>query len=565
MNFYETKNGFSFAEGEVSFDFTAGTKPKKDGDWYTFYVCGAVPVPKIKKGDRLLLPVDEGVAVTAEKEYESGEFDCNCIKGEFCGREGTMSMVIVERENKFLLISLENGLNSSYRAERKNGLYGLEIQCSEKKRIFYGVYSSLTEACKSYRSTKKDVFLPLSEKIRRNPEIKKLAEGGIFWVWSDNYDSVMYADTDTDLSPSVGEDLPKVAEELYKAGVDNAMFGIFFDEDSHISEELYKKFGYISTQYDNYNDVLNPELLDIIPKNRVKNCGYTHRRMKDYPDGVTVNSDNTLKEAWALKGFDGKMHSQNQCCPLVASKRVKEEIPLILKEFPFYNGRFIDVYGGSLSECHHKTHPLTLSECLNVKKETFSFLSEEMKLVTGTEDGFEDILNGIAYSEGLHSPVYFRNLDSGRNHAHIYTEKQEKHIEKQMLNPVCRVPLWQLVYHECMLAFPYWGDSTEMSPKQIKRKILFACLYGCPPLYSFSVGDFEKIKEVIVISYKKICEINRKTAVLPMTDFQMLTPDRLVQKSVFGDKYEIVANFSDVDYVYKNTIVKSEDLYFGEI
>ncbi len=564
MNLYKDKNGFCLDSDNVCFDFVGDLFPKERDSVFKLDVTRSVPVPVIKPGDRLLLPVDEGIAITAEKKYAPGEFDCNCIRGSFCNRNGTMSMIIIQRENKYLLIGLDNGINSEYKAERKNGLYTLEITCHKECGVTYGIYDSLVDACKSYRNIKKDEFITLREKIRRNPEAQKLIGGGIFWVWNNNYDEVMYSDKDTDISPAVGKDLLSVADELHKSGVDNAMFGLFFNEDSPLSEELYKRYGYISTQYDNYNDVLNPEMLKIVPNNRVKNCDYTFRRMKDYSDGVQVQKDGRLSPAWELRGFDGKMYSQNTLCPLIASGRMKEEIPEVLKEFPFYKGRFIDVYGGGLSECYSKDHPLSREECLNVKNEAFKAVGD-MGLIVGTEDGFEDIINNLVYTEGLHSPVHFRNPNSGRNHAHIYNKEQTEHILKNMLNPECRVPLWHLVYHENMLAFPYWGDSTEMSPEFLKKKILFACLYGCPPLYSFFVKDFEKLKDSIVSSYKTINAIHKKVAELPMTDFQVLRDDYKVQRSVFGDKYEVIVNFSEESYTYKNKLILPDDLLFEEI
>lgn len=564
MNLLKYESGFSLVSDTVCFDFSDNRFPKEDNTSYKLDIIGNVPVPDIKAGDRLLLPVDEGIALRAEKEYAPGEFDCNCIKGEFCSREGTMSMVIIERKGKYLLISLESGINSEYKAERKNGLYTLEIICHKPCGITYKIFDSLTEACKCYRDMKSSKLVTLREKIRKTPEIEKLIGGGIFWVWNNNYDEVMYSDKNENISPEVGKDLLSVADELYKNNVENALFGLFFNNDSPLSEVLYKNYGYLSTQYDNYNDVLNPELLCIIPDNRVKNCDYTSRRLKDYPDGVQVLKDGSLAPAWKLKGFDGKMHSQNTLCPLIASKRMKEEIPEILKAFPFYKGRFIDVYGGSLSCCYSREHPITREQCLDVKNDAFKSVGD-MGLIAGTEDGFEDIINNLVYTEGLHSPVHFRNLDSGRNHAHIYNEKQTEHIAKNMLNPECRVPLWHLVYHEYMLAFPYWGDSTEMSPKFIKKKILFACLYGCPPLYSFFIKDFGQLKDSIIYSYKKITDIHKKVALLPMTDFKILTDDYQIQKSVFGEKYEIVVNFSDKDYVYNNTVIAPEDLLLEEI
>lgn len=564
MNLLKDKNGFSLTSDSVRFDFISDVLPKEHGTLYKSEVCGSVPVPVIKSGDRLLLPIDEGIAITADKEYESGEYDIECIEGSFCSRQGTMSMIIIERERKYLLIALDNGINSKYKAEKQNGLYTLQIVCSKKCCVTYAIFDSLVNACKCYRDMKKGEFIALSEKIKKNPELKKLANGAIFWVWNNNYDEVMYSCEDTDVSPAVGNDLLSVAQELYESGVDNAMFGLFFNEDSPLSERLYKDYGYICTQYDNYNDVLNPELLSIIPNNRAKNCDYTFRRMKDYPDGVQAEKDGRLTRAWELKGFDGKMYNQNALCPLIANKRMKEEIPEILKEFPFYKGRFIDVYGGGLSCCYDKRHRLGLEECLEVKNDAFKALGD-MGLIAGTEDGFEDIINNLAYTEGLHSPVYFRNLDSGRNHAHIYNKEQTEHIAKHMINPECRVPLWQLVYHECMLAFPYWGDSTEMSPEFISKKILFACLYGCPPLYSFFVKDFGKLKDAIISSYKKITGVLKHVAQLPMTDFEILRDDYKLQKSVFGNKYEVVVNFSDECVTYGDTVIAPDDLLFKEI
>lgn len=564
MNILKKENGFSLASDNVCFDFVSNVYPKEYNALFKLEVIGNAPVPSIKAGDRLLLPVDEGIAITADKEYFPGEYDCNCICGRFCSREGTMSLIIIEREKKYLLIRLDSGINSEYKAERKNGLYNLEIVCHKRCGIAYGIFDSLTEACKCYRSMKQEEFTALREKIKKNPEIRKLVGGGIFWIWNNHYDEVMYSDKDTDISPAVGKDLLSIADTLYQNGIEHAMFGLFFDADSPLSEELYKKYGYISTQYDNYNDVLNPELLSILPENRVKNCDYTFRRMKDYPDGVQVQADGSLAPAWQLKGFDGKMHSQNTLCPVTANERMKEEIPEILKKFPFYKGRFIDVYGGGLSCCCSKQHPITREECLEVKNDAFQALGE-MGLIAGTEDGFEDIINNLVYTEGLHSPVYFRNLDSGRNHANIYNQEQTEHIKRHMINPECRVPLWHLVYHECMLTFPYWGDSTEMSPELITKKILFACLYGVPPLYSFSVKDFEQLRDCIISSYKRITDVHKHVAELPMTDFHVLSDDYHVQRSVFGEQYEVVVNFSNESYIYKNKVIPPNDLLFEEL
>ena len=564
MDILQNKDGFSLVSNSVKYDFVSDIAPICRGSHYELCITGIIPVPLINKGDRLLLPIDEGIAIRADGNYISGESNCERIVGNFCGREGTMSMVIVERQNRFLLIALDNGTNASYSACKENELYQLAMTTKKECKVTYGIFNKLSEACKYYRDMKNLNPVTLSEKLKRNPEIQKLIGGGIFWIWNNNYDEVMYSEQNTNISPVVGKDLLSIADRIFSLGVERALFGVFFNGDSHFVRELYKKYGYIATQYDNYNDVLNPEMLKIIPSNRANNCDYTRRRMADYPNGLQINNDGSPTKVWALKGFDGNYYRQNLLCPLVAAKRMREEIPKVLNEFPYYKGRFIDCFGAGISECFSKEHPLTREECINVKRNAFSFLGD-IGLIAGTEDCFEDIINGLVYSEGLHSPINFRCPDSGRKHAHMYDTERSEHIKRQMLNPECRVPLWQLVYHDCLLAFPYWGDSTASSHELLKYKVLFACLYGCPPLYSFFVKDFEYLENDIISSYKLISEVHQKVATLPMTDFEVLSDDYNLQRSVFGNKYEVVANFSDKPRVYNNEIIQALDFIFKEL
>ncbi len=563
MQLQQNDHGFRLSADTVTYDFITSTVPVFTEGLYTITVTGNAPVPILEKTDRLILPVDEGIAITVGQTYQKGELDIHNIGGDFMRREGTMSLVLVERQGHYLLICLQDGMDAGYRARQMEDEYRLEITCHTPHTVFYGIFSTLPEACATYKRCKNIHTVPLVEKLAKYPEAYKLT-GGIFWVWSNHYDEVMYADHDVDVSPLVGDDLLTVAADLHENGVDKAMFGIFFDGDSPYTKDLYDKFGYICTQYDNYNDVLNPEILSIIPGNRVRNCGYTKRRMKDYPDGVTVMGNGALAPAWSLKGFDGQMHPQNTLCPLVAAARMREEIPAVLQTYSYYKGRFIDVYGTGVTTCHSEQHPLTKAECLAVKISAFAFLGE-LGLIAGTEDGFEDLIDQLVYAEGLHSPVYFRNVDSGRKHTNPYTPERAAHIAAQMLSPACRVPLWHLVYHDSLLAFPYWGDSTESARELLQEKILYACLYGCPPLYSFFVKDYAQLREDILQSYQKIAGVLTHTALLPMTDYAVLRDDYSLQRTVFGETWEVVANFSDTACLYKENTIAPKDFYFGHV
>ncbi|MBE6584447.1 MAG: hypothetical protein E7649_05670 [Ruminococcaceae bacterium] len=558
MEFIKKSSGFALSHGGVSFEFCSDTVPEIKDDTVKLFLEGTVPTPELCDGDRILVPVGEGIALTVG---ESNIIDT--ARGDFCSKTGTLCMVIVERAGKFLLISLDNGNNSSYDTKPENGRYKLIIKNKKACGVTYAVFNSLKDACACHRSLH-EVKRTLTEKIMENPEIEKLVGGAIFWVWSDNMDEVMYSDYNTDISPAVGEDVLTVAGDLHASGVDRAMMGFLYAEDSRLVEPLYKKYGYISTQYDNYNDVFNPAMIEKVPSNRARNCDYTARRMKDYPEGVQITPSGKLANAWALKGFDGEMYPQNTLCPAVALQRIKEEIPKIIAEYPYYRGRFIDVYGCRLGECHSEVHPLTMDDTAKVKNEAFKSI-EDMGLITGTENGFDGIIEHLTYTEGLHSPVILQIPDSGRKHANVFDDEQTEFIGKEMMQPSRRVPLWQLVYHDAMMPFPYWGDSTESSPRYTNRRVLFACLFGCPPIYSFKVSDYEKLKPAILDSYKRITEVHSKVATLKMTDYEVLSDDYMLQRSVFGNKYQITVNFSDMDRENNGKSICAQSMLFEEI
>ena len=563
MELKTENNMFTLFDDTVTFVFKCDIIPIKKGNLIKITMKGTIPVPETEVGDRIILPIDEGVVIDADGEYESADFNLDKFHSQFCGRDATLSMIIIERNKKYLLIALTDGTYSGYEVLKENNIYKVSINAKRETTVVYGIFDTLIEACKKYREIKNMKRITLNDKINDNPDIKKLKDGAIFWVWSDKAAEVMYSETNTDILPGIGDKILLVAEELHTMGIENAMFGFLFEADSYLSEVLYKKYGYMSTQYDNYNDVLNPALLQLIPNNRAKNCDYTKRRMKDYPDGIRISEDGNMVDAWAIKGFDGEYYAQKSLCPVVAAKRMKEEVPEILKEYPYYKGRFIDVFGCSLADCFSDGHPVTRTECVKVKDDAYGSL-KNMGLIVGTEDGFEEIMNNLVYSEGIHTPVCFRYKDSGRKYMYMHNDEDSKFLEKQMLNPKYRIPLWQMVNHECIMTFPYWGISTAASKRVLTKKILFACLFGCPPLYSFTVGDFDKVKEDILKSYNIITDVCKKVVTLPMTEYKVLTDDYMIQKTVFGDKYEVVANFSEKEYLYNNQIIKPLDFIFEE-
>ena len=104
MEIKKYDGGFSLALGGVEFDFASSATPVERGELVGFDISGVVPTPVLEERDRILIPMGEGIALTVgEEELVNNAF------GDFCSKQGTVCMVIVERGGKYLLISLENG------------------------------------------------------------------------------------------------------------------------------------------------------------------------------------------------------------------------------------------------------------------------------------------------------------------------------------------------------------------------------------------------------------------------------------------------------------------------
>ena len=122
-----------------------------------------------------------------------------------------------------------------------------------------------------------------------------------------------------------------------------------------------------------------------------------------------------------------------------------------------------------------------------------------------------------------------------------------------MLNPKYRAPLWELVFHDCVQSYWYWGDSHNCCPELMDQRDRFCMLYGQPPLFSFNVGNWEKLKDRITASYHKTVSLAKKVGYATMDRFDYLTEDRMVQQTTFSDGTVVTVNFSDE--VYTDSIV----------
>ena len=123
-------------------------------------------------------------------------------------------------------------------------------------------------------------------------------------------------------------------------------------------------------------------------------------------------------------------------------------------------------------------------------------VSEDCGLVTGSETGHDAAVPFVHYFEGMLSLGPYRVPDSGRDMQRIWTKCPSGWPSSRPGHDY-RLPLWELVYHDCVVAQWYWGDYNNKLPALWDRRDLFNALYGTPPMFMFNRELWEQNKRAL--------------------------------------------------------------------
>jgi hypothetical protein len=151
------------------------------------------------------------------------------------------------------------------------------------------------------------------------------------------------------------------------------------------------------------------------------------------------------------------------------------------------------------------------------------------------------------YFEGMMSLGPYRVPDAGRNMQQVLTTVPAN-VAKFQTGSYYRLPLWELVYHECVVADWYWGDYNNKLPALWDRRDLFNALYATPPMFMFNKKVWDGDEQRFVQSYKASAQIVRACGYSEMLDHRWLTPDHAVQQTRFANGVTVTVNFGDRPY-----------------
>jgi len=473
-------------------------------------------------GTSLIIPMNEGISYPVDDMDISdmrlvaygGHGICMSFWGVTDGNAGHMAIIETPDDAAISILRINGKLSVVPEWDSQKGKFAY----TRKLRYVFFDQGGFVAIAKRYReySKVKGQFKTLNEKRQENPNVDLLIGAANVWCW-DEKNSV------------------SIAQDMQTAGISKILWSNGRTPDN-IRE--MNNMGVLTSRSDIYQDVMDPGNFKYFKG--INNDWPTEA----WPKDVMLDAFGNIIKNWKVQGKDGKWYDCGVLCDKkavdYAAKRISEE----LKNRP-YEARFIDTTTASpWRECYSPDHPLTRTESRELKMKLLNYVSKDSGLVTGSETGHDAAVPYLHYFEGMMSIAPYRIPDYARNMQKILDEAPEK-LLKYQVGYKYRLPLWELVYHDCIVSYWYYGDYNNKIPSIWDKRDLLNVLYGTPPMYMFNKKYWEDNKDRFVESYNTVGQVARDTGYSEMLDFKILKDDKSVQQSVFANGISVTVNFGD--------------------
>ena len=477
-------------------------------------------------GTYLVVPMNEGISYPVDDESiktrwlsaYGGHGICMAFWGVTDGRQGYMAIIETPDDAAIHIQRVDNRLCITPQWQSQKGRFGY----TRKLRYVFFDKGGHVAICKRYRSyaRKAGLLKTLQQKGKENPDVDLLLGAVNVWCWEKNALAFV--------------------REMKSLGIERILWS--HREQPDVIKSMNEMGGILTSRYDIYQDLMDPQVVE--QQLRRVHPDWTQA---GWPKDIMLDRNGDWRKGWRVKGKDGQMYPCGVLCDRQAPKHARQRVPAELKRHP-YRCRFIDTTTASpWRECYHPDHPMTRGDSRHWKMELLRVICEDMKLVTGSETGHDAAVPYVHYFEGMLSLGPYRVPEAGRNMRKIWDEVPER-VAKFQVGHKYRLPLWELVYHDCVVAQWYWGDYNNKLPALWDKRDLFNILYGTPPMFMFTRQVWNQNKERFAQSYKNICPVARAVGYAEMTDHRFLTPDRNVQQTSFANGTTITVNFGDKSY-----------------
>lgn len=504
--------------------------------------------------DRIILPLNEGISFpVTEKPYRLSSlytygghglcmgFWANVEDRIGSGGAGCLCIVETPDDMRLQLECFSPEKDGTPLIHAMPGWESQQKKFGYKRQLRYVFFDKggHVAACKRYREYSKTIglYCPFTEKIKKNPNLKKgfdlLIGSANIWYFSSDH--------------------VKAAQEMKAVGMDKLLWSAGGSPQD--LKTLNAMGGILTSRYDIYQDLMDPANLEKVGR-------HPDWTQDAWPNDINwTDSDGTYRRGWGVypKGVKATdPGAQRIRCAVLcdskalpyAEKRIAEE----LKTRP-YQGRFIDTtVAAPWYECYHPDHPMTRTDSKNWKMKLLALMGERFNLVCGSETGHEASVPYCDFYEGMTSLGPYR-LPHGGWTAEEFNDPSPEAVIKYQVGIDYRLPLWELVYHDCTVSYYYWYDFSNRHADLWPKRDLISALYGVPPMYRLTRAIWDKQKDLFAASYKVACQTARETGWTEMIDHRILTEDRLVQQTFFANGVRVTANFGNKPFTCSDGFV----------
>lgn len=386
-------------------------------------------------------------------------------------------------------------------------------------------------------------FSTLRERAHSRPHIERLIGAVHVYTWDD------------------GRNL-ELASDLKAAGIERAWIGW---DPSHPPypakgyDEGLKELGYLAGVYDLYRDCY-----DDVEFDKMAATNDTLRRMwlHRYPyrglfQKIVARDADGSPRKLMMSGDVGIM--RYWVCTKAILPHIGERIGRELQTYP-HDSVFLDVtLAAGPIECLSTEHPMTRREDVAARLKIHQYMANDLKLVVGSEWGAG---YGVAHTEFMHGNVtmsQFWGRETFDRESPYYTGSWRNTVRpdimlkdakpsptylKYGLGPEYRVPLFELVFHDCAVSSWRWDDNSHKQSETWALKDLFTALYAVAPQWNLDRGLWDKHRARFVASYQALAPVLRSVGYEEMTAHRFLNTDRTLQETTFASDHKVVANFS---------------------
>lgn len=303
--------------------------------------------------------------------------------------------------------------------------------------------------------------------------------------------------------------------------------------------------GYLTGRYDSYTDI------------REGPTGF--QRDEVLETAIRERPGGPPKRGWTLSSGEHMYWRSSGTWNAAASAYVEQEL-----SWRPYNARFVDVAAAAeLFEDYHPKHTFDRRQDLTNRRALFERLNS-YGLVLGTEHGNDWVADQVEYFEGgMSGPFWWSSWPAGYLKRPTAEQLSANYL-KYGMGFAHRIPLWELVYHDCAVTTWYWGDTAGMlyqaAPDLADRKDLFNILYGTTPLLWMDNTGYQLPADYhrFLRTYHDTCQLHEKVAFAQMLSHEFLSDDRAMQRTRFDNEFEVVVNFADEprEYVHNKQTVQ---------